>query len=317
MARKQGRHRFPRLEILEARLQLSGAVPANSIGTALGAVQRPGAVQRGECNGRREEPHGRQVVDALRRFRQPGSGSELDPRIVGVKESDGRSLSIKQGRPFVAGRADGQAAVFVKVSASRSAHRARERRPPFRWGVLGRRHVAGDANGDGTVNQADLAAFAAAYLSTPGDQNYNAAADFNQDGIVNQVDAKALEQNMPAAKRRPLALVMNLSPADQAQGPTPQNSGGATFRQDVTVVGRTLPGSIVIQDGTSGYYKWTGPAYATNSSGVFTAPEKLTEGINTFNFLVIDPFGRQLIRTYPDFLAAVRGFGVETEMMRE
>ncbi len=301
MARKQGRHRFPRLEILEARLQLSGAVPANSIGTALGAVQRPGAVSAASVTVAARNLTAGKSSTLFGVFVAPGSGSELDPRIVGVKESDGRSLSIKQGRPFVAGRADGQAAVFVKVSAPgpltvlvSGGHRSAG---AYSVDVT----LAGDANGDGTVNQADLAAFAAAYLSTPGDKNYDAAADFNQDGIVNQVDAKALEQNMPAAKRRPLALVMNLSPADQAKGPTPQNSGGATFRQDVTVVGRTLPGSIVIQDGTSGYYKWTGPAYATNSSGVFTAPEKLTEGINTFNFLVIDPFGRQLIRTFPIF----------------
>jgi hypothetical protein len=94
---------------------------------------------------------------------------------------------------------------------------------------------------------------------------------------------------------------MNLLPADQAHYRTPSNSGGATFRQNVTIVGRTLPGSIVIQDGTKGFYKWVGPAYATDASGEFTAPEKLTQGINTFDFLIIDPFGRQLIRSFPVF----------------
>ena len=92
---------------------------------------------------------------------------------------------------------------------------------------------------------------------------------------------------------------MNLLPADQAQYPTPKNSGGATFKKNVTIVGRTLPGSIVIQDGTKGFYKWVGPAYATDSKGVFKAPETLTEGINTFDFLIIDPRGRQLIRSFP------------------
>jgi hypothetical protein len=234
-------------------------------------------------------------------FVAPGNGSSLQPRIVGVESSDGRMLSIKQGRPFVAGRADGQAAAFVKVSAA----------GPLTVLVSGMRRstglysldvtLAGDANGDGTVNQADLSPFASAYLSKPGDQNYNAAADFNQDGIVNQIDAKALQQNMPAVSSGPLELSMNLLPADQAQYRTPSNSGGATFKQNVTIVGRTVPGSIVIQDGTKGFYKWVGPAYATDASGEFTAPEKLTQGVNTFDFLVIDPFRRQLIRSFPVF----------------
>jgi hypothetical protein len=94
---------------------------------------------------------------------------------------------------------------------------------------------------------------------------------------------------------------MNLLPSDQAQYATPRNSGGSTFKRNVTIVGHTLPGSSVIQDGTEGFYKWTGPAYATDSSGNFKVPEKLTQGINTFDFLIIDPFGRQLIRSYPIF----------------
>ena len=48
-------------------------------------------------------------------FVGPSDGSELAPQIVGVVTSDGHRLPIKDGRPFVAGRADGQAAAFVKV----------------------------------------------------------------------------------------------------------------------------------------------------------------------------------------------------------
>ena len=53
-------------------------------------------------------------------------------------------------------------------------------------------------------NLSDLQGFASAYLSTPGDPNYNPAADFNQDGIVNLVDAKALMQNMAPVWPMPL-----------------------------------------------------------------------------------------------------------------
>ncbi len=301
MSRRQAHLHFPQVEALEARLQLSVTFPANSIGTGEGTVLRPGGVSAATVTVEAKNLTAGKASTLFGIFVAPAAGSTLKPRVAGVETSNGRSLSLKQGRPFAEGRGDGQAAAFVKVSQA----------GPLSVLVSGGHDSAGtyaldvtlpgDLNGDGTVNQADLAPFASAYLTTRGEQGYNAAADFNQDGIVNQIDAKALEENMPAAKAGPLQLVMNLIPEDQAHYATPQNSGGSTFKKDVVVIGRTLPGSIVIQGGTSGGYKWTGPAYATNSSGYFTAKETLTQGINTFNFLIIDPFGRQLIRTYPIF----------------
>ncbi len=162
--------------------------------------------------------------------------------------------------------------------------------------------LVGDVNGDGTVNLADLQSFAAAYETVPGDPKYNLAADFNHDGIVNQVDAKALMENMtPLTPAVPLQLVMNLLPADQAQYAAPKNSGGSTFKKDITIEGHTMPGSIVLEDDSRGYYKWDGGAIATDANGNFSVTETNSQGVNTYNFLVIDPFGRQLIRSYPVF----------------
>ena len=216
MARRQAHHARRSSRRSRARLQFSAAIPANSIGTGAGTVLQPGERQRGDGDGRRQEPDRRQIVDALRHLRRAGSRKRARPAHRRRQSSDGHWLSIKQGRPFVAGRADGQAAAFVKVSQP----------GPLTVLVSGGHHstgtysldvtLAGDVNGDGTVNQADLAPFAAAYLTTAGEPEYNAAADFNQNGIVNQDDAKALEQNMPPSKPGPLNLVMNLLPADQA-----------------------------------------------------------------------------------------------------
>ena len=162
--------------------------------------------------------------------------------------------------------------------------------------------LVGDVNGDGSVTQADLQPFAAAYESVPGQSRYDLAADFNHDGIVNQVDAKALMQNMPpATPDAPLQLVMNLLPADQAQYAASKNSGGSTFKKDITIVGHTVPGSIVLEDDSRGYYKWDGGAVATDANGNFSVNETNTQGVNTYNFLIIDPYGRQLIRSYPVF----------------
>ena len=62
-----------------------------------------------------------------------------------------------------------------------------------------------------------------------------------------------------------------------------------------------MPGSIVLEDSSKGYYKWTGGAVATDGDGNFTVTEKNSQGINTYNFLIIDPYGQQVIRTFPVF----------------
>lgn len=301
MSRTEAGRRAPQLEVLECRFQLSVAVPVNSIGTSRGTVTIPGSLSSATVTISPKNLTVRKPSTVFGIFVGPAGGSLLAPQIAGVQTGDGHRLSIKQGRPFAVGRADGQAATFVRVRQPgpltilvRGEHGSTGQ---FSLDVT----LTGDANGDGVVDPADLSPFASAYLTTPGNPNYTVAADFNQDGIVNQVDAKAMQGNMPTARAGPLELVMNLLPADQAKYPTPKNSGGATFKRNVTIVGRTLPGSIVIQDGTDGFYKWVGPAYATNSKGFFAAPETLIQGINTFDFLIIDPRGRQLIRSYPTY----------------
>ena len=299
MSWKRAHRLAPRLELLEDRFELSTVFPANSIGIAQGSVLQPRGVSSATVTVAAKNLTAGRSSTLFGIFVGPAAGSSLAPRIVGVEAGDGSKLPLKQGRPFLPGRADGQAAAFVQVSHAgpltilvSGGHRST-------GGYTVDVTLHGDVNGDGTVNQSDLAPFALAYGSSVGGKDYNAAADFNQDGIVNQIDAKALEENMPVPNRNPLNLQMYLLPADSAHYRTPQNSGGATFKKDVVVVGRTVPGSIAIQDGTSGFFKWVGPAYATDANGYFTAKETLTQGINTFDFLIIDPLGRQLIRSFP------------------
>jgi Dockerin type I domain len=292
----------PDVEWLEVRLQLSAAIPANSIGSALGNVTAPGQVSATTVTVAPKNLTQGKSSTLFGVFVQPEPGSSIAPRIVAVEASNGQRLALKQGRPYVAGRDSGQAAAFVKVSQA----------GPLTILVTGQKHsigiyqvdttLVGDVNGDGTVNQADLQPFATAYETVPGNPNYNLAADFNHDGIVNQVDAKALMENMPPSTPNvPLELVMNLLPADQAHYAAPKNSGGSTFKKNITIEGHTMPGSIVLEDNSLGYYKWDGGAIATDPNGNFTVNETNTSGVNTYNFLIIDPYGRQLIRSYPVF----------------
>jgi hypothetical protein len=74
-----------------------------------------------------------------------------------------------------------------------------------------------------------------------------------------------------------------------------------TFDKTVTIEGHTMPGRIVLEDNRSGYHKWDGPGIATDANGEFTATVTNKAGINTYNFLIIDPYGQQPIRSYPVF----------------
>lgn len=55
--------------------------------------------------------------------------------------------------------------------------------------------IVGDVNGDGTVNIDDLVAWDAAYLTQPGNPNWNEQADINYDDIVDKADATIIIQH--------------------------------------------------------------------------------------------------------------------------
>ena len=181
-------------------------------------------------------------------FVQPTSGSLLQPQIVAVRGSTGKALPVTYGRPFRSGVSD-EAVAFFKDSAA----------GPVTIGVTGAHGstgsyqvettLAGDVNGDGTVNFADLQAFAPSYMSQQGEPNYNPAADFNLNGVINLYDAKALLHNMaPLTPDLPLTARLTLAPQDQIHYSGPTVSGAATFKPRVTILGHTTPGSLVITD---------------------------------------------------------------------
>jgi Dockerin type I domain len=303
MSPNPARYRRPLVERLERRLQLSLTPPANAIGTAVGDLAAPGQVAETTVTvAPTNLPPGKSAT-LFGVFVEPEAGSPIRPRIVAVEDSAGDRLPLKEGRPYVAGKGLGTASAFVQVSrpGTLAILVAGEDRTTGSYRTF--TTLVGDVNGDGTVNLADLEAFASAYDTSVGQAKYNSAADFNLDGIVNQVDAKAFEQNMPPQVPRsvPLSLIMNLAPADQVHYAASKNSGGSTMKKVVTIEGHTEPGSIVLEDSAAGYYKWDGGAVATNAQGNFSVKEANTDGVNTYNFLIIDPYGRQLIRSYPVF----------------
>jgi len=291
----------PSIQPLEPRLQLSSAWPTNTIGTSTGTVAQPGEIGSASVSVASRNLTVGKPTTLFGVFVQPTPGSALAPRIVAVEESNGQKASLQPGRPYVAGRSD-EAAVFVKVTQP----------GPLTVLVAGERHttgsftyaatLAGDVNGDGVVNLSDLQLFAAAYGSKTGQSNYNPAADFNLNGTVNLHDAKALEHNLtPLTPDQPLTAVVNLQPSDQAQYAASKNSGGSTFQKGVTIVGHTTPGSLVIEDSKAQDFTFTGAAVPTNANGYFFIKSKNSSGVNQNELLILDPFGKQLIRAYPIF----------------
>jgi Dockerin type I domain len=307
MNHRDRRSRFA-VELLERRLALSGSAPANVIGTATATVSRPHEVSQTSVQVAPENitPQKHGTIFGL--FVLPTSGSPLQPQIVAVRGSTGKALPVENGRPFRFGVSDEAVAFFKDSTAG-----------PVTIEVTGAHQstgayqvqttLAGDVNGDGTVNFADLQAFAPSYSSQQGDRNYNSAADFNQNGIINLYDAKALLHNMaPLTPKLPLATRLTLAPQDQIHYSGPTVLGAATFQKTVTILGHTTPGSLVIEDnntsrlpGGTQAYKFTGTAVATDANGFFSVTSTNSSGINNNDFLILDPFGQQMIIDFPIF----------------
>ena len=100
----------------------------------------------------------------------------------------------------------------------------------------------------------------------------------------------------PLTSKIPLRVKLTLAPQDQIHYSGPTNLGGATFQQNVTILGHTTPGSLVIEDnhtsrlpGGTQAYKFTGPAVAADASGFFSIATTNTTGLNNNDFLILDP----------------------------
>jgi hypothetical protein len=149
-----------------------------------------------------------------------------------------------------------------------------------------------------------LSEYADAYLSAVGSPRYNPAVDANHNGIVAMGDALPLLRTLaPVTPKAILRLTLTLAPGDQVNTPHPANSGGVTRqRTHVTIIGHTVPNSLVFIDDPNNDFRFRGGSVIpVDSSGFFSVPVVLSppSRISQHNFLVIDPFGMQLRRAFP------------------
>lgn len=306
--------RRPVLEHLECRLALSlsppviplpGAIPVgvpvhlnNTFATANGDVPTPTAVGGATVNVDPIRVAGRRsTVLGLTAAPTPGSG--LNPEVVAATGAGGQRLPFRRASRYLAGLNEGGRG-YVKDgqpgALTGGVTGLSESTGPFTLAA----DLPGDVNGDGVVNGTDEQLFTKAYPSIRGQAKYNPDDDFNHNGLVGQDDARLLLRNLtPVLPPRPLVVNLRLSPGQQLEGPRPSDSGGVTPYQSITILGKTTPYSFVFVDGGLGNYKFNGQVVAADADGDFSVGGRNEDGINNYTFLVVDPYGKQLIRAFP------------------
>ncbi len=288
----------PAVESLEGRELMSLAIPSNTIGIESGAVSAPRQVAAVPVDipassltqGRSSTMYGITVG--------PLPGSTLAPRITGVIGSNGRAIPIHPGAPFTA--KNGQTFAYLPVSQP----------GPLTVLVAGNKDTTGtfnvlvtlpgNINGTGSVNITDVQSFPPAYTSNINTPYYKPSADANRNGYIGIGDAKFIERNLPLPGReKPLLLEIGLAPHEQVYPPHGSNSGGETYRSEVTVQGRTTPGSLLFLGFQFGHLTFSNAAISTNAQGHFQFQQQLPLGITEDSILTISPFGQKLIRIFP------------------
>lgn len=305
MPAKLGKTR-PSLESLERRLACS-ALPLNTIGVAAGDVPAPGAVDQVSIGIPAHVFALNKPSTVISLTATPAPASPLEPSIVSTHGPTGARLPLHQGAPFNARR-----------HPSAMAYTLDNLPGPLATGVTGQRGtkgpfnlqaaLPGDVNGDGHVDFGDLESFVKAFTATSNDAFYKPSADANKNGFVGHGDARFLERNFTPSFSRavPLDITFHLAPGEQVLHPPVHNSGGITHDANAIIMGHTLPGSIVFSDSSLGNYTFDGLAIATDAHGNFQQKVHLTDPLTNFEFLAIDPYGRQVIRAFPVYFLAAR-----------
>ncbi len=147
-------------------------------------------------------------------------------------------------------------------------------------------YLAGDANGDGTVNQTDVAAVNAALGSKSGGAKYSFDADMNRDGRINKTDLNLTQANLGAKTTVLPVITANLAPAN----------GGTTDRVSriptASFSGLATPGTKITFAEVNG--KSAAVSTTADSAGNYGLVVPLAVGSNTFNVAAVDPLGQSI-----------------------
>ncbi len=148
-------------------------------------------------------------------------------------------------------------------------------------------YLAGDANGDGTVNSTDLTKIKQEMGLTANSGNYNFDADGNRDGLISRADLTIAQRNLGAATTISPSVTANLDPSYENQ-----IGSQATSFSLVHFTGTVTPGATVTFTNTS----HTEPTASTvaDSKGSYGLMVALGAGSNVFQVSSHDAFNQTI-----------------------
>jgi hypothetical protein len=148
-------------------------------------------------------------------------------------------------------------------------------------------YLPGDANGDGTVDQADIKVIKSEMGATASSSKYTFDADANRDGKINALDIRMATQNLGAKTTVSPVVNVDLDPA--TDGPLHSR---ITSSRVVRFTGATTPNATITF--TEINNNSPGATGAADASGNYSIMVPLGDGSNTFKVTSTDAFGQSI-----------------------
>lgn len=230
------------------------------------------------------------------------TGSKLVPNLVDVTDSQGHHVQGTKHARYTPGLARTATSFGNQTSAILTSLSLEPGNKPATYTVTvkGERnsqgnfllgfYLAGDANGDGIVNQGDVAAVQQVLGKRATSTNYSFDADVNRDGQINRADLKVVRSNSGAMTTINPSITANLDPASDTG-----LQDRITAERTVHFTGTTSPGATVAFTNTN-----TNGAPTTttaDSTGNYSIMVNLGDGSNTFQVQSTDAFGQKITGT--------------------
>jgi hypothetical protein len=232
------------------------------------------------------------------------SGSSVTPQIVAVDNSAGRPQKLTHGH-YAAGLPNSTikagaptSAVLMPVHISPGATTTTytvmvKGTNNTTGGFLLGFYLPGDANGDGTVSQADINTIKAELgvkASSSTTSKYNFDADVNRDGRITSSDLKVAEQNLGVTTTVTPVVSAQLDPA--SQGPI---KDGALIGPQAHFTGVATPGAKLTFAEINNLVPPT--STTANSAGNYSIVVPVAAGTDTFRVTTSDAFGQSVSGT--------------------
>jgi len=147
-------------------------------------------------------------------------------------------------------------------------------------------YLTGDANGDGTVTQADVTAVNAALGGKSGDAKYSFDADMNRDGRITKADVNMTKANLGAKTTILPVITADLAPANGGTSNRISRIPTASFR------GIATPGTKITYAEVNG--KSAAVTTTADTAGNYGLVVPLAVGSNTFKVTAVDPAGQTI-----------------------